>query len=101
MAGALCILIALSSLHYKVALCEKGIWFWHAPVSSDMGCYRAEWRLMSGQGVWIGRQSLISGGILKTTMLTSFPLMVLVELYMFYMFYMFIMVHFSMFRVEP
>ena len=49
-----------------------------------------------------GRQSLISGGILKTTMLTSFPLMVMVELYMFYMFYMFTMVHISsMFRVEP
>ena len=46
-----------------------------------------------------GRQSLISGGILKTTMSTSFPLMViLVELYMFYVF---TMVHFSMFRVEP
>ena len=45
-----------------------------------------------------GAHGLISGGILKTTMLTSFPLMVMVELYMFYMV---TMVHFSMFKVEP
>ena len=34
---------------------------------------------------------------MKTIMLTSFPLMVMIELYMFYMF---TMVHFSMFEVE-
>ena len=41
----------------------------------------------------------MSVGILKTTMLTCFPLMVMVELYMFYMSVM--AVQSSMFKVEP